>query len=92
MNTDFAADAFDDAIADYIYLDVDTDPLPTPEECRELIDEKLCELKLLPDKLSALPFDFCNGSLLEAAIEDAINKVNWDAVVEKIKFFRMENN
>jgi hypothetical protein len=92
MNSIVETGKLDDAIADCIFWDVDTDPLPTPEECKKLIDEALCELRLLPDKLSALPFDFCNHSLLEAAIEDAINKVNWDAVVEKIKFFRMEDN
>lgn len=78
-------------IADVIYWDVDTDPIPDTEECKTLIEDKLTELKTLQSKLGSLPFDFCDGSLLMAAIEDSIESIDWNVVVEEIRQLRLEN-
>lgn len=82
----------EDALADHIYLDNEFEATPTVKECKSLIEDSIIELKLLPEKLSALPFDFCSGQLLESAIEDAVENIDWEAVLAKVKFFRMEDN
>jgi len=73
-------------IADIIYLENDLDCTPSVDECKSLIEDHLITLKrFLPDTLSSR-----DGRLLMAAILDAIDEIDWDVVVERIRFFRME--
>jgi hypothetical protein len=83
----------EDAIADYLYLNSETgSPAPTMDDCKYDIDDELANLKFLANKLSSLPFSFCDGSLLHAAVTDAIDGIDWNVVLEKINFLRMKEN
>ena len=77
----------EDTIAQYILDEIEEgEDIPRCEaECKEFLDLDFRELATVADKIQSLPCYWCNTTLLELAVKQAIDSIDWDEVIRRLE-------